>query len=146
MSTATAGPPALALSLWIALRHLAPALFETLSAFLVSAFLVLCCIPALHEGIRAALRPWVVYHVEEGLVWVRRAQAFETPLLTKVFQWSSTTVSVSFYVRGGRGRLGNWARTGQAWRLQVQGWPRALPWPADPASPAPAPAIGTGTP
>lgn len=68
------------------------------SLLLLAVFALLCCIPALHTTVRSALRPAVLRHVEEGLIWVDYAQSFHHPLLTSAFQASAHTVSVSFYV------------------------------------------------
>lgn len=58
----------------------------------------LSCIPILHVPVRNLLRPTVVYHVERGLLRVHQAQQFEHWLLTSLFDFSSRTVSVPFYV------------------------------------------------
>lgn len=58
----------------------------------------LSCIPVLHIPVRNLLRPTVVYHVERGLQRVHQAQRFEHWLLTTLFDFSSRTVSVPFYV------------------------------------------------
>jgi len=77
----------------------ATALFQLVCASLVSLFVVFCCIPSLHLPVRELVRPWVVFHVEGGLAWVSAAQKFQAPWLTRLFEHSSHSVSVSFYVR-----------------------------------------------
>lgn len=76
----------------------ATAIFQSVCVWLVSIFIVFCCIPSLHEPVRKLIRPFVVYHVETGLEWVAFAQRFERPWLTQLFKQSSHTVSVPFYV------------------------------------------------
>ena len=58
----------------------------------------LSCIPVLHVPVRNFLRPTVVYHVERGLLRVHQAQRFEHWVVTLLFDLSSRTVSVPFYV------------------------------------------------
>jgi hypothetical protein len=72
--------------------------FQFTCVFLVSLFIVFCCIPALHAPVRQLVRPWVVFWVEAGLKVVERAQAFKRPWLTTLFEQSSHSVSVAFYV------------------------------------------------
>jgi len=71
---------------------------QSLSFSSVSTLLILSCIPPLHVPVRNLLRPTVVYHVERGLLRVHQAQRFENWLLTILFDLSSRTVSVPFYV------------------------------------------------
>ncbi|KAL0018005.1 hypothetical protein WJX77_009909 [Trebouxia sp. C0004] len=71
---------------------------QSLSFSSVSTLLILSCIPPLHVPVRDLLRPTVVYHVERGLLRVHQAQRFENWLLTILFDLSSRTVSVPFYV------------------------------------------------
>ncbi|DBA69260.1 TPA: hypothetical protein ACH3X2_013000 [Trebouxia sp. C0005] len=71
---------------------------QFLSFSSVSTLLILSCIPPLHVPVRNLLRPTVVYHVERGLLRVHQAQRFENWLLTILFDLSSRTVSVPFYV------------------------------------------------
>ncbi len=95
------------------------AAFSALCAATVAAFLVLVMIPRLHSPVRAWLRPRAVERVESGLVLVAAAQRLQRPWLTWLFQHSSHTVSVTFYVRRSLG--------GGAWRQRrpaaVAGWP-----------------------
>lgn len=88
----------LPVALWVALHHLAPAVFGLVCASLVLIFLLLCCIPAIHVWVRGLIRPWAIFHVEEGLAWNKAAQRLEHPWLTYLFDASSATVSVPFYV------------------------------------------------
>lgn len=90
--------PSLALPVWVVLQYVAPAVFGVICASLVFLFLLLCCVPVLHERVRKVLRPWAVFHVEKGLVWNQAAQRLETPWLTAAFDISSASVSVPFYV------------------------------------------------
>ena len=71
---------------------------QALSFTSVSTLLILSCIPVLHIPVRKLLRPTVVYHVERGLLRVHQAQRFEHWVLTLLFDLSSRTVSVEFYV------------------------------------------------
>lgn len=71
---------------------------QVLSFSSVTTLLVLSCIPPLHVPVRNLLRPTVVYHVERGLLRVHQAQLFENWFLTLLFDLSSRTVSVPFYV------------------------------------------------
>jgi hypothetical protein len=69
---------------------------------LVAIFLVCCCISWLHVPLRCLIRPAVVFEVENGLEWVLFAQRFQTKWLTMLFELSSQSVSVAFYVSGGQ--------------------------------------------
>lgn len=71
---------------------------QALSFASVSTLITLSCIPPLHKPIRNALRPTVVYHVERGLLRVCQLQRCEHWLLTLLFDLSSRTVSVPFYI------------------------------------------------
>ena len=73
--------------------------FEFTCVGLTVAFIVFCCIPLLHDSARAFIRPWAIYHVENGLYWVALAQKMQSPILTVLFEQSSSSVSVGFYVR-----------------------------------------------
>lgn len=73
--------------------------FEFVCVSLTILFILFCCIPVLHKRARAIIRPWAVYHVENGLGWVALLQQYRTPFLTKLMEQSSQSVSVSFYVR-----------------------------------------------
>lgn len=77
----------------------ATAVFQLICVSLVSLFIVFCCIPWIHVPVRQLVRPFVIYHVESGLSWVAYAQRFQHPWLTKLFEQSSHSVSVGFYVR-----------------------------------------------
>lgn len=71
---------------------------QFLSFTSVTTLLLLSCIPPLHVPVRNLLRPTVVYHVERGLLRVHQAQRFEHWFLTLLFDLSSRTVSVPFYI------------------------------------------------
>ena len=71
---------------------------QFLSFTSVTTLLLLSCIPPLHVPVRSLLRPTVVYHVERGLLRVHQAQHFEHWFLTLLFDLSSRTVSVPFYI------------------------------------------------
>ena len=71
---------------------------QSLSFISVTILLLLSCIPPLHVPVRNMLRPTVVYHVEQGLLRVHQAQRLEHWLLTLLFDLSSRTVSVPFYI------------------------------------------------
>ena len=71
---------------------------QFLSFTSVTTLLLLSCIPPLHVPVRNLLRPTVVYHVERGLLRVQQAQRFEHWFLTLLFDLSSRTVSVPFYI------------------------------------------------
>ena len=71
---------------------------QAISFASVSTLLILSCIPPLHVPVRSFFRPTVVYHVERGLLRVHQAQLCEHWLLTLLFDLSSRTVSVPFYV------------------------------------------------
>ena len=71
---------------------------QFLSFTSVTTLLLLSCIPPLHVPVRNLLRPTVVYHVEQGLLRVHQAQRFEHWFLTLLFDLSSRTVSVPFYI------------------------------------------------
>ena len=73
------------------------AAFQFTCVFLVSIFIVFCCIPRLHSPIRSLIRPPVIHWVEQGLEWVVFAQNFKRPWLTRLFEQSSHSVSVAFY-------------------------------------------------
>lgn len=72
--------------------------FQIICVGLTSLFIVFCCIPFLHKRARSILRPWAVYHVENGLYWVALLQRYRKPLLTLLMEQSSQSVSVGFYV------------------------------------------------
>ena len=72
--------------------------FEIICVGLTTLFIVFCCIPVLHESMRAIVRPWAVYHVENGLYWVALLQHYRKPFLTTLMEHSSHSVSVGFYV------------------------------------------------
>ncbi|KAL3141674.1 hypothetical protein ABBQ32_004364 [Trebouxia sp. C0010 RCD-2024] len=71
---------------------------RVLSFTSVTTLLLLSCVPPLHVPVRNLLRPTVVYHVERGLLRVHQAQRFEHWFLTLLFDLSSRTVSVPFYI------------------------------------------------
>ena len=73
--------------------------FQIICVGLTALFIVFCCIPVLHKRARSILRPWAVYHVENGLYWVALLQQYRKPLLTMIMEQSSQSVSVGFYVR-----------------------------------------------
>ncbi|KAK9823486.1 hypothetical protein WJX72_003099 [[Myrmecia] bisecta] len=73
-------------------------MISLLASASVWCIVVLCCIPPLHEPLRALLRPKVVKWVEQTLPAVLRAQQYQTHWLTTAFTWSSYSVSVPFYV------------------------------------------------
>lgn len=72
--------------------------FKFICITLTSLFIVFCCIPVLHKRARAIIRPWAVYHVENGLYWVALLQHYRNPFLTTLMEQSSQSVSVGFYV------------------------------------------------
>ena len=61
------------------------------------AFVVSTCIPSLHRRARAIAQPFVIYHVESGLSWVRLFQRYRTDAVTVVADTLCHTVSVPFY-------------------------------------------------
>ncbi len=65
--------------------------------FLTLAFIVSACIPSLHQRARAIAQPFVIYHVESGLYWVRLCQRYRSDTLTLVADTLCHTVSVPFY-------------------------------------------------
>lgn len=93
---------------------------QFLSFTSVTTLLLLSCVPPLHARVRNLLRPTVIYHVERGmpltvcirvnmsrytfavchvgLLRVHQAQRFEHWFLTLLFDLSSRTVSVPFYI------------------------------------------------
>lgn len=73
--------------------------FEFICVTLTALFILFCCIPVLHTRAREIIRPWAVYHVENGLYWVALLQHYRKPLLTMLMEHSSQSVSVGFYVR-----------------------------------------------
>jgi membrane-associated phospholipid phosphatase len=64
---------------------------------LTLAFIVSACIPSLHQRARAIVQPFVIYHVESGLYWVRLFQRYRTDAVTLVADTLCHTVSVPFY-------------------------------------------------
>ena len=77
----------------------ATASFQFVCVFLVSTFIVFCCIPRLHSSVRELVRPSVLFWVERGIDWNVWAQQYKRPWLTNLFEQSSHSVSVGFYVR-----------------------------------------------
>lgn len=106
------------------------AAFSALCAATVAAFLVLVMTPRLHSPVRAWLRPRAVERVESGLAVVAAAQRHQRPWLTRLFQHSSHSVSVTFYVRA----LGGGAAS-QRWQGSVatQHPPSRLAWQSSPS-------------
>jgi hypothetical protein len=94
----------------LVLQAAATALLQVVCIDLVLLFLAFCCVPKCHQPVRALVRPHVVRHVEAGAAWVVWAQSHERRWLTRVFEQSSHSVSVGFYVSWQRG----WGDVGPA--------------------------------
>lgn len=71
--------------------------FDWLLTVLTLCFVVLCCIPALHTRARRLVQPFVIYHVESGLDWVRFFQQYRTGACTLLADSIGHTVSVPWY-------------------------------------------------
>lgn len=103
------------------------ALTQSVCICLVLLFASLCCVPRLHHPVRQVLRPLVVHHVEAGLAWVEWAQGYEAPWLTAVFERSSHSVSVGFYVSGPSRKGTLWKRLRPLWQGLLPAFRTAQP-------------------
>ncbi len=62
--------------------------FETwISRSLAACLFVPLFLPPLHGVFRAAVRPWVLFHVERGVQRVQQLQALHHPVLTSICSW-----------------------------------------------------------
>lgn len=76
------------------------AIFATsgsISLFLVTSFLLFCCIPPFHAPARTLLQPLFIALVENGIPTCRSAQQWQRPWLTELLEFCSHSVSVGFY-------------------------------------------------